>query len=738
MADVTIEIGAKIDKLVEGVDAARGQIDRLNGYVAGVGETFRHMGELIGVSLSFAGLVEFVEKMAAIGTAAERTHAQLGISTDAIIRLQGVAAATGTDFGTLQLGIERISLNVQRATKDAFDPVNAALKVLGLTTRDLLNLPADQYFNKIAGAVSKLEPSLNRTNAVMQIGGRGIAQMLPLLDKGSDFIKKFGDEWMKAASGIDVTKFESTHVAIALLERSVQSLGEKIFAVLQPAINTAITLMTQWVQTLTIDDIKNATKAIVDYTVQAIQSIAGVVLFLKEAIEDLSTDMGRLKQLAADAALGGLLTSLLGKGVLPGALAGLGVGQVLNMIDDYLNKPLEQGTKTFEERSQALVDRVKKFAETLKTAITAADVAQAAPHDTKAAAAAMNLSARLEADMARIRIETQRGGLQQQLDQSKLYLQAQVDLERMFGSQRVVAVAQVTDQIYQKDVALLEKERALYPQRTLEWAKINAQIIALQQKHQTEMLQLHYQEVAALKAQIDVAADSIRNAWDSQLQGLLSKTTTWGQAMRSIFAAVAMDAIKWAEKKAIGWVTGQIAETAATTSGAAARTAAEVTGQAAQTAAAVTGSTARSAAAVGEASASIGAKFTTMIASIIASAQETFAGVFAFLSPVMGPAAAGPAAASEAAVAAQAVLPGFASGAWELPSDMIAQVHKGEMIVPASAADAIRSGGGGGTSVVIYAMDARSVAAWAQDNAGALTGAVANYQKNNPSSRPRF
>ena len=46
------------------------------------------------------------------------------------------------------------------------------------------------------------------------------------------------------------------------------------------------------------------------------------------------------------------------------------------------------------------------------------------------------------------------------------------------------------------------------------------------------------------------------------------------------------------------------------------------------------------------------------------------------------------------------LLPSFDVGAWNLPNDMIAKVHKGEMIIPASEAIAIRNGGMGGTTVV--------------------------------------
>lgn len=59
---------------------------------------------------------------------------------------------------------------------------------------------------------------------------------------------------------------------------------------------------------------------------------------------------------------------------------------------------------------------------------------------------------------------------------------------------------------------------------------------------------------------------------------------------------------------------------------------------------------------------------------------------------------------------------GFASGADNIPRDMVANIHKGEMIIPASGASLIRSGqagigGGGGNHVhmTIHAMDSQSV-----------------------------
>ena len=64
----------------------------------------------------------------------------------------------------------------------------------------------------------------------------------------------------------------------------------------------------------------------------------------------------------------------------------------------------------------------------------------------------------------------------------------------------------------------------------------------------------------------------------------------------------------------------------------------------------------------------MGAQGAAIIRSILSSAAETFAGVFGFLAPLMGPLAAGPAAAAQATVAGMAGSVASADiGMWQVP-----------------------------------------------------------------------
>jgi hypothetical protein len=165
------------------------------------------------------------------------------------------------------------------------------------------------------------------------------------------------------------------------------------------------------------------------------------------------------------------------------------------------------------------------------------------------------------------------------------------------------------------------------------------------------------------------------------ITGMIAGTTSFRDAARNILLQVIQTFIQARIRMVTDWLAGVAAQTTATSAAEASKTAAVAAGTSARTSL--------------ESSAAATSGFgiiSNILKSIFASAAQTFAGIFGFLSPVMGPAAAGPALAGQATVLGVAsALPAFEVGSWELPGDMIAKVHKGEMIVPAGPAAAWRS-----------------------------------------------
>jgi hypothetical protein len=209
--------------------------------------------------------------------------------------------------------------------------------------------------------------------------------------------------------------------------------------------------------------------------------------------------------------------------------------------------------------------------------------------------------------------------------------------------------------------------------------------------------------------------EEIGSSVSSSIMGMIEGHENLRQAAQKVLLSIIQDFIQARIKMVADWLAGIATQTTAMQ-----------TGQLAQTTAVATGVAARTSAEQAGAASGLAANASSMISQIFASAKEAFAGVFGFLAPVMGPAAAGPAAAAEGAVAAAA---SFAVGSWQLPSDMIAQVHRGEMIVPAGAtpwAQGLMSGAAGGagggvtvnhaTHFNISALDSQDVKRWFNNN----------------------
>jgi len=230
---------------------------------------------------------------------------------------------------------------------------------------------------------------------------------------------------------------------------------------------------------------------------------------------------------------------------------------------------------------------------------------------------------------------------------------------------------------------------------------------------------------ADYKRTFEQAGSSVSSA----IMGMIQGHETLRQAASNVLLSIVQSFIQARIRSVADWAAGVATETTATT-----------VGETTKTSAVLAGTAARTSAETSAAATSGAASVVAIGKSIIASAAETFAGIFGFLSPLLGPAASGPATAGQATVlAAGAALPSFASGAWSLPSDMVAQVHRGEMIVPAGPATLMRdmaAGGGGAVHVHhathfnVSAMDSRDVKRFFSGNGKAILGAINTSVRN--------
>ena len=323
--------------------------------------------------------------------------------------------------------------------------------------------------------------------------------------------------------------------------------------------------------------------------------------------------------------------------------------------------------------------------------------------------------------------------------------------QEMMDLQNFIAVHQEETDILRK---ALDDQASLKEQHERAMAALRAQMAAADRADQQRTLQ-SYQQMF----------QGVGSAGKSAVEGLITGSMTWRQAEANVAKKVLGSAINLSTDLLSKWMATEIAKTMYSKTALADRVAAEQTAgssgfgailakflglESAKTLATDVGVGERQAAEATGSSAGMATVAVDAIKSIAAGAGKTFAGIFGFLAPELGPAAAGPAAAGSAAVMAVAQsIPSFAVGAWNLPSDTLAQVHAGEMIIPAGPAAAIRAGGNGSGTVAtgggggdvhlhVHAVDAGSVTALFRSQGADLARIVSQQLSNNPSLRPRY
>ena len=246
--------------------------------------------------------------------------------------------------------------------------------------------------------------------------------------------------------------------------------------------------------------------------------------------------------------------------------------------------------------------------------------------------------------------------------------------------------------------------------------------------------------------------------------GLIAGTTTWQRAEQQAANAVLSGFISVTTQAVSRWAAMELANTDTTKVGDAARTAIQE-GQSGgsviakllaqwlgletdKTAATATQTGVRSAvdATASKASAAdaliAGAAQVRVNAAVAASAAYASTAAIPIVGPELAPEAAATAFAGASSYGASLAVPSFAVGAWQLPGNMLAQLHEGEMIVPSFEAGLLRQGGalGGGGSpsmnVNLQSLDSQSAMAVLQRHIPMLAQRLKQHWQLNPSSRP--
>ncbi len=300
----------------------------------------------------------------------------------------------------------------------------------------------------------------------------------------------------------------------------------------------------------------------------------------------------------------------------------------------------------------------------------------------------------------------------------KAAIEAAAQTGKISANEEIAQLQQLLDEKWALDQDYFEKKLAAAESDSHTREKLLDEERLIYEKFLTDKQRLDTQAVLNSEKAWQSLMQPIQRAFDTAITGMILGTTTLQKAVANIGQSIVAEFVNAGVKMVTNWIAAELGMTAATAAGAAARTSAENEGLAA----------------------GLAMKALNAVKSIITDGAQAFAGIFAFLSPILGPAAAGPAAAGQATVLAAAGSVASAAGGWVVPSDQLALVHQNEMILPAALSQGLQgmiAGGGSGTPVVINvsAIDSQDVRRFFQSNGNQLVAAINKAMRNGATLR---
>lgn len=205
-----------LELILKARNETQGALSQLSGGLTSI----RGILAQLGVALSAGMLVKMASDTIKANGALYDMSVKLGTTTEALSEYQYVAKMTGTELSSLTTAWRFMSRNIGEASTGNKEAAES-FRALGIDLAALKGLAVDKQFESILASIRSIGDQAGRTQAAMDIFGRGGGEILALagdFDKlrqeaqslgvtlSSDMAKKFDDacdsvDRMKAATG---------------------------------------------------------------------------------------------------------------------------------------------------------------------------------------------------------------------------------------------------------------------------------------------------------------------------------------------------------------------------------------------------------------------------------------------------------------------------------------------------------------------------------------------------------
>lgn len=179
-----------------------------------------------------------------------KTAARINITTSALSELQYVAGLTGVNTNTLSLGLQRMVRRVSEAAAGTGE-AKKAIEELGLEAKALNQLRADQQFEAIADAMSRVENEADKLRLTTKIFDSEGARLLVTMKAGTKQIREWRQELRDMGGAFDeqgIARVEGFNDALLRLKTVGGVAFKRIMVELAPLLESLAKAATEFVK----------------------------------------------------------------------------------------------------------------------------------------------------------------------------------------------------------------------------------------------------------------------------------------------------------------------------------------------------------------------------------------------------------------------------------------------------------------------------------------------------------
>ena len=242
MGDLTANLGMDAKNFRNGCAEAGHGLHELQ-------DKFVEFAGMLGVGISIEGFIEGIKGQIEAVTELSHVSEKIEVPINSLIALKHEAGFCHVEFESLEKGMIKMLHSLAEAAGGE-EKQAKALKLLGINIADIIELPADQEFGIISDAINKLGNVASRVNVTMDIFGKGGADMMNVIGKGSAGIAAARTETERlglAMSEVDVSKMEEADKSMKTLKEATEALFRAFAIGLAPSIVEATKNLTDFI-----------------------------------------------------------------------------------------------------------------------------------------------------------------------------------------------------------------------------------------------------------------------------------------------------------------------------------------------------------------------------------------------------------------------------------------------------------------------------------------------------------